>query len=90
MRIFSYFYYGSVFGFYIKYYFYDLGYYSRALFRVSKLGTYPYLETLTLFVSPRTAVSWKACAFTKRVRVSGPTLGIIFLFRVRFRVYNGL
>ena len=34
----------------------------RALFRVSKLGTYHYLEILTLFVSPRTD-------FLVRVRV---------------------
>ena len=26
--------------------------------RYTELGTYPYLETLTLFVSPPTAVSW--------------------------------
>ena len=51
---------------------------------------YLYLETLTLFVSPRTAVSLGSSRAYKRVRVSGPTLGIIFWVRVRVRVYNGL
>ena len=37
--------------------------------RYTELGTYPYLETLTLFVSPPTAVSLGGRLFTKRVRV---------------------
>ena len=53
-----------------------------------KLGTELYLETVTLFVRPPTAVSGVVVP-NKRVRVSSPKFGTILLFRVRVSVISG-
>ena len=54
-----------------------------------KLGTELYLETVTLFVRPPTAVSLGVVEIDKRARVSSPKIGTIFLFRVMFSVISG-